>query len=502
MTRQGAATGRYTFETEGAPTGRGLQGFHILNEGAGCQIWKPTWGGKKTIIRPLPVRDPENPDRWDPFRLNDSPHGFGDWIRRYDMAFSIGLPGITFITQDPRDRDLDAQQNPVWMLHRSIPAAVRGGQAPSSWGPLVVGQQGRPDAISPPKDGYMMQGIIVEWNDKPRLPPLGIQPQDQQVVFLMTATAGEALIEKVSEKLPDGTWKYPDLVDLNGGAYVQFHQFGSQAPPQQGPQGGLLGAGGGGGQQKLENRYEVEILDNYNNMPPALAHLEPMLAERASRTMWDKILHIPTLEEQVRRISRCGIPASAIVYALGEAYGDMIPEEIQAQARNEMHQVSVPFSGMPGQQPGGDQPQPGAPQQLGGGQPQPGAPQQLGGGQPQPQPQQQLGGGQPQPQPQQQQQQPPSQPMPGTALGTTPTGQPQQQLGLGQAVSTPPAGPPAEQGPANQAQQPDQSTPFDPQPNHGTDERQQGTMAAIERARTRAAGNQPPQTGGQPQPAQ
>jgi len=461
MSRTGVARGRYTFESEGVPTGRGLQGMHILRNGSGCQIWKPTWGGKKTIVRTLPVRDPDNPNQWDPFRLSDGPHGFGDWIRRYDMAFSIGIPGITFITQDPRDHDIDAQQNPVWMLHRAIPAAVRSGQAPSSWGAMVVGQTGRPLPISPPKDGYLMQGIVVEWNDKPRVPPIGVQPNDMPVVFLMSQTAGEALIEKIQEKNPDGSWKHPDLLDFNGGGFIQFHQAGSQNrvnPAQTGSLGSQQRALGG---QALENRYEVEILDNYNNVSPAITDLEPMLAARSQRVMWDEIIHIPTLEEQVQRLSRCGLPASAIVYALGEAYRDLIPEDVQAAARNETARVSVPFQSLAGSQFQPAQQQP-AQQQPAQQQP---AQQQPARQQP----------AQQQPVQQQPVQQQPVQQQP--AQGA---------CSLGQMVGTPPPGPPAVQSNNPGAAQ---TEPFEPQPTHESSARQNETMAAIEQARLRAAGH-------------
>jgi len=503
MSRQGPARGRYVFENQGVPTDRGLHGMHILKESAGCQVWKPVWGGKRTIIRPLPVLDPDNPTQWDPFRLSDAPHGFGDWIRRYDIAFSIGTPGITFITRDPRDNDLDAQQNPVWMLHRTIPAAVRSGQAPSSWGRLVVGQQNRPNVISPPKDGYVMQGILVEWGDRPRVPPVGLQASDKPVVFLMSQSAGEALLEALQRKNSDGSWLYPDLTRLDGGAFIQFHQAGTQqarpVPQQQAQSLSTMQRPLGGGQQKEEKRYEVEILSNYNGTLPVLTDLEPMLKERARRTMWDDILHVPTIEEQVRRLSNCGLPASAVVYALGEAYGDMIPEDVIAAARDEHTQSSVPFQGFA----------PGLPQQ--GGQPATLAETQQpmqadpSAAAPAPavvQPQQPLSQtlgafGQAAATPTAPLQQ--SAPQALGALGqaaATPTAPLQQQapqaLGaLGQAATTPPLPAAAVPPPGPPMQQPGTpaATPaaaVDSQPTHASPDRQASTMAAIEAARLEA----------------
>jgi hypothetical protein len=475
MSRTGTARGRYVFANDGVPTGRGLQGVHILRDGSGCQIYKPSWKGTRTIVRPIPVRNPDNPAEWDSFRISDSPHGFGDWIRRYDMAFSIGVPGITFITQDPRDREFDAQQNPVWMLHRAIPAAVRAAQAPASWGPLVVGQQGRPLPISAPKDGYVMQCVVVERNSKPVLPPAGSQPQDQTVIFLMSQSAGEALIEKLMERDAAGNYLYDNITDLDAGMFIQFHQAGSQQFVQ-GSQGGQLGAGpaplGSGGQQ-LENRYAVEILPDYNGISAAIPHLANMLAEKANRTMWDNILHVPTIEEQVRRLCHCGLPASAVVYALSEVYADLIPGEVLEAARTEQSRAHVPFNVMQPQQQEPQQPAVlGAPA-VSNPVAMPGMPftQTWAAPQAAQQPAQPV-------MPQAAAQQPAQPVMPQAApqMAPQPQAPAQQTLGLGQMVSTPPAGPP--------------DVPFDVQPTHASESRQQDTMAAVERARARAAGRQ------------
>jgi len=499
MGRQGVARGRYVFANNGVPTGRGLQGIHILRDGAGCQIWKPTWKGTRTIVRPLPVRNPENPEEWDPFRLSDDPNGFGDWIRRYDMAFSIGTPGITFITQDPRDRELDAQQNPVWLLYRAIPAAVRAAQAPQSWGPLVVGSQGRPLPLSAPKDGYVMQAIVVEHNSKPIVPPAGAQAQDQPVVFLMSQTAGEALLSKLQERDANGNYRYPDLTNPDAGAFIQFHQAGSQR--QAAPGGGQLGAAPSLGQAtQLENRYEVEILSDYNGVPPAIPHLKQMLAERSARAMWDDILHIPTIDEQVRRLCHCGLPASAVVYALQEAYGDKLPPEVLAAAHNEQARTSVPVQQAPLPQAGGQPAVLGGPAPV---QPTPAqpadAPQALGGAPVTTAPASPVAGGlgaptgqTPPPMPdmgaatvvaEPAQSAPaavaPAQSAPAAvapaAVAPAATAQtaaaPAAQPGLGQTVATPPGGPP--------------ETPFDPPPEHVANA-QASAMAAIERARERA----------------
>jgi len=437
MVRQGgAAAGRYRMKTEGQSSQRGLQGMYVLNDNAGCQIYRPTWQGTRTIFRPFPGKDPEDPEQWDPFRLSDEEGDYGDWIRRYTMAFSFGNPGITFILKDPRDKTVDDQQNPVWMLYRAITQAVKSGQGHPSWNPLVFGGAGRGAPVSAPKDGYIMQGILMEHKSVPQQPPRGCAMEHQPVVLLMSQSAGKALIDKLAEKRENGEYCYPDVTDLNSGLFVQFHQAGTQHAP--GGQGVSMTAGVGGGPAE-NNRYEVELLETYGNgILPSFPAIHEVA--RAHVKPWDEIVRIPTIEEQVRLLCNAGIPATAIVYALGDVYREYIPQHVYDQANAQRTTDAIPFGGSDNPM-GGDQ-----------------NPMEPTGGNP-------MGGGQTA-----------TAPDPGMPTQTQPVSTNESAPAQAGADMTSAAGPPAE--PAEG---------FDPQPTHASTERSQATQDALAAARQRAS---------------
>jgi hypothetical protein len=315
------------------------------------------------------VRNPENPAEWDGFRVTDDPHGFGDWIRRYDMAFKIGTPGITFITKDPRDQGIDDQQNPVSMLYRAVSNACRQSQGLPDWPPLVMeNPQGKP--LTPITDGYVMKSIVMQHRNKIPPSPIGCQPQDPEVVFLMKSTAGEALINALVERGEDGNYKWPDIVDLNSGAFAQFHQPGTMQQFTQGPgaTGRMGGAGGGGGGGMQNNRYECMLFDVFDRVQPVIParidYLADMIA--AKTTMWDDIIWVPTIEEQVQMLSKCGLPDSAVVFALSEMYAEYIPDDVLERGAAQLRQWhgGGPVQGTDPMQPGA---QPGQPQDPAGG---------------------------------------------------------------------------------------------------------------------------------------
>jgi len=330
MARSGAvSTGRYKMASEGQSTQHGLMGMYVLKDNHGCQVYRPTWSGTRTIIRPFPGRNPENLNEWEPFRLSDQPRDYGDWIRRYDMAVSLGNPGITFIVKDPMDHMADSQQCPVWMLHRAITNAIKAGTGLPSWPPLTMGSAGRGAQLDRPKDGYLIQGILMEHKSLAQDPPRGSQVDHKPVVMLLSQSAGNALMAKLEERNPDNSFRYENLVDLDSGLYIQFHQAGTQnrnnAPRTMNTVGG---------RQADNMKYEVEILEDYSGILPTFPGIHE-LAQSHVRA-WDDIIRIPTYEEQVALLCNAGLPESAIVYALGDVYGDIIPQHIHDKAREGM----------------------------------------------------------------------------------------------------------------------------------------------------------------------
>ena len=81
-------------------------------------------------------------------------------------------------------------------------------------------------------------------------------------------------------------------------------------------------------------RYEVEFLDVWNGAAPNFDTVEQLANSHVK--LWDNIVRIPTIEEQVGLICNAGIPASAVVYALGDVYGEFIPQHVHDKARAEL----------------------------------------------------------------------------------------------------------------------------------------------------------------------
>ena len=102
----------------------------------------------------------------------------------------------------------------------------------------------------------------------------------------------------------------------------------------------------GTGNAADNNRYEVEFLEDYNSILPSFDGIEALADAHVK--VWDDIIRIPTIEEQVGLICGAGLPASAVVYALGDVYGDYIPQHVHDKARQEMGSpVSVPVIANP-----------------------------------------------------------------------------------------------------------------------------------------------------------
>jgi hypothetical protein len=366
------------------------------------------------------------------------------------------------------------------MLYRAIDGAVKRGQCDPSWNPLRFGATGRPAPLSAPADIYLVQGVLMEHRSKPMNPPLGVYAEHQTCVLMMSQSAGRALLDELDKRNEEGNYLYPDIVDLDAGAFIDLHQSGTPAVGQAAAAGPanapMLGSGasviGGGGvaqgSDMSSNRYECTILDNYNRVPASLEQAKGVIMPKIKA--WDDVVRHFTIEEQISMICSAGLPATAVVHALQESYGDHIPEHVYEQARASQSQ---PAYYQPGQQ---QQPAPPAQQPQGFGPPQPNAAHQ------QPVPPQQpaqapagppaLGAGQPLP---------PTQTEPILAPGVPQAGvQPE-------APTQPPAAPPNGGAPSQQPSEAATATPpgFDPQPTHAEPAAAGNTLAALEAARAR-----------------
>jgi len=340
MPRQGAAVGRYRMSTHGRPQQSGPQGLHLLEPSSGCQLYKPSWNGQRTVWRAFPNRDPENPTQWDPFRLGDGIRDYGDWIRRYDVISGLGSNNYTFITQSPYDKTTTRGEHPVELLYRRIYTACDSNVGKPHWFSLVKSANA---SLSRIKDGYFSQGFLLEHKSQMLSPPPGLRIESDPVVLWMTKSAGEGLL-KALDPPEEGGEPEGDITAFDGGKFILFQQAGTSGNRGGGPI--KLDARGGNPKSSgiAENYYEVTLFDEYNGILPYYDGMEEVAAAHARP--WDDILRVGTMEEQMHWICSAGIPADAIMYALYDDFGQYMSQAFLDKARQEADpqvQGGLPF---------------------------------------------------------------------------------------------------------------------------------------------------------------
>jgi len=304
----------------------GLPGMHILHAGCGAQVWKPTWNKTRTVFRPFPGLNPDNPAEFDSFRLSNDPRDFGEWVRKYTVAtLGVGQQAVTFILYDPRDGGLEQRQsNPAWMLRNSIYQAVKNGQCPAEWNPLVFGGAGRPAPLKQPSDIYLIQGVLMEHKSEGKNPPKGFSADDDTIVMMLPQSAGNSLLDDWLERrveAADGSisFEFPDIVSLTDGAYIGVGEENTTWPGQEPASIASMA-----GSNNSFSSYECRIFPKFGDLSASLE--EP--AVRAKVKDWEAIIRIPTIEEQIIMICESGIPPAAILYGLGDRYRELLPVHI------------------------------------------------------------------------------------------------------------------------------------------------------------------------------
>lgn len=397
----------YVFGQHGGSDSTG-KGVFLLKPGCGADVWSPSFADKAFMtVRLMPVRNPENPAVWEPYRHSPEPNAFGDWIRHFPAIRKYGDPSVTYIYKDPRDESIDGQMTPGAVLYRAVKARVDARTDPG-WGGYLNGGQGRSALLSKPSDVFLMQCVIVAMNGEPKM--LGANANDPVIVLSLSSGVGKSLVEqlnRIREGYAGDMLDYPnafaagDPVSLHNGAFVTFYRKGDGDPRtrgnamggqqqmlQIGGQRPAFGSGGGGGRSEIG--FDCFVEPTYGGMSANWSSHDAFFASRAKA--WDDILYFPTVQEQAKLLAD-KFPAEMITYAWRE-HPDWIPESVQ-RAAIAAHSVAMGGFGMPGGNPQFPQqgfPQQGFPQQGFGqtpfGAPPMGAPipptMQFGGAQPAP----------------------------------------------------------------------------------------------------------------------
>lgn len=375
---------------DASPTRIGLRsGVYVLKRNlAGVEYARPSWPDE-TILRILPGLNSDyqggQESPFEPCRMPEDQGRYGAWQCCYEAVRKFGDPGITMLISNGDPSYDPYNQNPCWILYRAIKDACDRKQGRAEWYALLQDNpRGKP--LDRPCDITLVQALVFRHKGKDCFhqgrPPIGFAPDDPLMVFELSRSAAVALFGALDRRREGWTgnpsdpraFEYPDITDINGGAFVHLYQEGGGPQQQQAVapaapfdpyapaapnQRGYAG-GGGRGNQRPNARYACHLTATLNGGPPDRDIL-PGLANHAQRIAakirpWDDILWFPTDVEQAHIINR-HFPASAIMHAFQD-HPDWILPDTRAQAVNAVSRA-VPAAppGAPAYQ------QPGYPQQ-------------------------------------------------------------------------------------------------------------------------------------------
>lgn len=301
-------------------------GAFVLKKTAQGQLWWPAWDGTDNVIRMLPAKDPDDPQKFLPM-LQEDPTGEYDepsmspWIKHYHVVRFFGSPSIEMIIGDASQVDQSELKltNPFWILVRAIELAIKNGQEKPGWTRLVKGIK---CPLPAPKHAYFVQGFLFRHKSKDffsfggggRKPegPKGARADDHIVVFGLPISAGKSLVRLIAE----GTepWE-KDPLDLDRGAFLHVFEGGTNPlrrntrDADAASEYDMMAAGGGGNNQGGRSAEEfkgydaclTETLDDNPNLKAKIRN--PALA-LAKVQYWDDLIEMRTAEQQLELICK------------------------------------------------------------------------------------------------------------------------------------------------------------------------------------------------------
>lgn len=335
---------RYSFAQYGASEQGQQQGNHVFRPGL-IECWKPGWGEGVTTIRILPGLN-EDGTAFEQYRNSLNNLDYGDWIRRYSAVRGFGDPGVTFITSDPVDgSNEDSQMTPGWVLYRSIYQAVKAGQDQQGWGSLLMGGKDKGAMLPRPSEIYLVRAIIMRHNGKIKNPPEGFNPDAKPVVFMMSPSAGLAMLNEFNKPSPrfqagitpatdyENIYEAGDPISLDLGRFVNFYNLAHGDPRlgQTAQQTGWSQAAAQANQPRNDDKgYGCFVEPYFNNSPGWTAQLSQFAdVFRAKAFRWEDVLEFPTIEQQAGLLAD-KFPPSVIAYAFRE-HPEWIPEHVRSR---------------------------------------------------------------------------------------------------------------------------------------------------------------------------
>jgi hypothetical protein len=330
---------RYSFKNDATPPPAPTTGFtedYIVNPTLDIptQIIRPKWHATGTgpprarnVFRILPIIDPDTGELM-PCRYSEEPGDYGSWIYGSYLADNIGVKNVCFLMGDNRYVDeTTLADTPLAELHSNLVRAFKVGEARPEWSNAAAnliqigrrdfkpGSKSRPPLITRPKFCYMFQVAVVSHENKPDdVEWYGINDDDPTCILIVSANAGMNLIAQLDNN-PD-----VDPIDLAGGCFIDVHSV-DNPPPEEDPPVISVPA------SKNELGYAITLLSEFNGITPKLDHRAQDVLKHVR--WWDDLVYVPTIEEQVQLICDSDLPASAIMYALGDDFNSYIPNTLK-----------------------------------------------------------------------------------------------------------------------------------------------------------------------------
>lgn len=341
------------------------------------QVRGPSWKGTETIIRPYPSLSYDDPNEFEPYRVKQNgEYIFGNWIRRYDVAWKVGKGQNkrTFIVHNPADGPYDLNSTPLQVMCREISNAKKNPNviAKHPTFPMLMdwdsAASGTP--LSWTKSVFLIQGALLVHGSKLKYgqsergemqQPLGTGTEPTCIFTIpggspkasQTYAAGKVLMNMLNEQnneYPDPEdfetrFKYGDPVSPDSGRFFVFKEAGSfvaqsmlQRPNAGMNRGGfrnnLAQASAGGNAASNFKGYDVEIA-NFNlidGTSPVMNDEAALNDIRSHWLYWEDVLWFPSLVEQARELNEVFDP-DEIMYAFRGQDPDWITDETHRKYR-------------------------------------------------------------------------------------------------------------------------------------------------------------------------
>lgn len=332
----------------------------VIKRGQG-DLYRLDFSGKPNVFRIYPGLDPDNSEKFDPWRFSVSAGEYGQWfypVVTANVSCQASGQGRSWVMCHPLDTTYDMTRNPVVLMRNAIKSALNQ-KLPYAvnWLGLIQGGQGRGEELAGPKECWLLQVALMEQKGRVYNPPKGGGEDDNTVFLLLTTSAVQALKSAMELRKPDfhgdpddiaGHFANGDPVALNDGAYVVIFPRGNDPRVANNRSSGFGGSrdnSSSGGNSQVKG-YDAYLTKDYNGIGANLADYEDIVRKHVKP--WEEAIHFPTNEEQVKLLEQVYRPFSdLLVYALEDSYGRFLDPAIRQEGLIKLGRMRAPDPAMP-----------------------------------------------------------------------------------------------------------------------------------------------------------